>query len=123
MLFRSTPRLTTAAEEQQVTAVERGYNLYQANCAQCHGANGEGGKGPVLNRQDKLFAHLSPDFIRNMLTVGGRYACGNATSIMPVWLGKKVNTRVSPSAVLWMPVSKVIARRAPSPTRNIVPKP
>ena len=79
------PRLEVAAEEQQVTAVERGYNLYQANCAQCHGANGEGGKGPVLNRQDKLFAHLNPDYIRNMLTVGGRYACGNANSIMPVW--------------------------------------
>ena len=28
---------------QQVTAVERGYNLFQANCARCHGANGEGG--------------------------------------------------------------------------------
>lgn len=81
----TTPRLTTAAREEQVTAVERGYNLYQANCAQCHGVNGEGGKGPVLNRQDKLFAHLSPDYLRNMLTVGGRYACGNPTSIMPVW--------------------------------------
>jgi mono/diheme cytochrome c family protein len=78
-------RLAAAAEEQQVTAVERGYNLYEANCAQCHGVNGEGGKGPVLNRQDKLFAHLNPDYIRTMLQVGGRYACGNAQSIMPVW--------------------------------------
>jgi mono/diheme cytochrome c family protein/plastocyanin len=79
------PRLQQAADEQQVTAVQRGYNLYEANCAQCHGVNGEGGKGPTLNRQDKLFAHLNPDYIRNVLTVGGRYVCGNPKSIMPVW--------------------------------------
>jgi mono/diheme cytochrome c family protein/plastocyanin len=81
----STPRLDQAAHEQQVVAVERGYNLYQANCAQCHGVNGEGGAGPVLNQQDKLFAHLNEDYLRNILEVGGRYACGNADSIMPVW--------------------------------------
>jgi mono/diheme cytochrome c family protein/plastocyanin len=80
------PRLDQAAHEQQVTAVERGYDLYQANCAQCHGVDGEGGGiGPVLNRQDKLFAHLNEDYLRNILTVGGRYACGNADSVMPVW--------------------------------------
>jgi mono/diheme cytochrome c family protein/plastocyanin len=79
------PRLDAAAQAQQVTAVQRGYNIFQANCAQCHGVNGEGGKGPILNDQTKLFAHLSPDYIRNMLQVGGRYACGNANSIMPVW--------------------------------------
>lgn len=81
----SQSRLTTQAEAQQVTSIERGYNIYQANCAQCHGVNGEGGKGPILNRQDKLFAHLSPEYIRTMLQVGGRYACGNPNSIMPVW--------------------------------------
>ncbi len=79
------PRLEAAKNEQQVTAIERGYNIYQANCAQCHGVQGEGGKGPILNRQDKLFAHLNPDYIRNMLEVGGRYACGDPNSIMPIW--------------------------------------
>ncbi len=39
----------------------------------------------MLNSQEKLFAHLNPDYIRNMLQVGGRYACGNPNSIMPVW--------------------------------------
>ena len=34
--------------------VERGYNLFEANCARCHGDNGQGGIGPVLNDQDKL---------------------------------------------------------------------
>ncbi len=81
----STPRLTAQGEVQQVTSIERGYNIYQANCAQCHGVNGEGGKGPTLNSQDKLFAHLNPAYIQTMLQVGGRFACGNALSIMPVW--------------------------------------
>ena len=79
------PRMDQAAADQQVTAVQRGYNLYVANCAQCHGKQGEGGIGPALNRQDKLFAHLNPDYLRNVLTVGGRYVCGNPDSVMPVW--------------------------------------
>src|SRR4029079_19244800 len=78
-------RLDSEAASQQVTGVERGYNLYEANCARCHGANGEGGIGPALNRQDKLFAHLSEDYLRNVLTVGGREACADANSLMPIW--------------------------------------
>ncbi len=78
-------RLEKEVDAQQVTAVERGYNLFEANCARCHGTQGEGGIGPVLNRQDKLFAHLSEDYLRNVLTVGGRYVCGNPKSLMPVW--------------------------------------
>jgi mono/diheme cytochrome c family protein/plastocyanin len=80
-----TPRLEAEAAAQQVTAVERGYNIYEANCARCHGENGEGGSGPVLNRQDKLFAHLNEDYLRNILHVGGRLACGTANSLMPIW--------------------------------------
>ena len=79
------PRLEAAANDQQVVSVERGYNIYQANCAQCHGVDGEGGKGPVLNRQDKLFAHLNEDYLHNVLEVGGRYVCGDPNSIMPIW--------------------------------------
>jgi Cytochrome c. len=78
-------RLDSEAGAQQVTVVERGYNLYEANCARCHGANGEGGIGPALNRQDKLYAHLSVDYLNNMMISGGRYACGNANSLMPIW--------------------------------------
>ena len=81
----SEPRLKSEVTAQQVTEVERGYNIYQANCARCHGANGEGGIGPVLNSQEKLFAHLSEDYLKNMLTVGGRYACGDPNSLMPIW--------------------------------------
>lgn len=79
------PRLDAEAEAQQVTAVERGYNLYQANCAQCHGPNGEGGIGPLLNDPMKLYTHLTEAYLHNVLTVGGRYVCGNPNSIMPVW--------------------------------------
>ena len=78
-------RLEAEEEHQQVVAIERGYNLYQANCATCHGPEGEGGAGPVLNDQAKLYQHLNEDYLRNVLTVGGRYVCGNARSLMPVW--------------------------------------
>ena len=33
-------------EHQQVIAVERGYNIYQANCARCHGPTGLGTEDP-----------------------------------------------------------------------------
>jgi mono/diheme cytochrome c family protein/plastocyanin len=81
----SEPRLVAQDEVQQVIAIERGYNLYQANCAQCHGVNGEGGIGPVLNDQMKLFVHLNENYLRTVLEVGGRYVCGSSESLMPVW--------------------------------------
>jgi len=84
-IINTTPRLQAQDTLQQVTSVERGYNLFQANCAKCHGAQGQGGIGPVLNDQSKLFAHLNATYIRNVLTVGGRYVCGNPKSVMPVW--------------------------------------
>jgi mono/diheme cytochrome c family protein/plastocyanin len=74
---------------QQVTAIERGYNLFQANCARCHGPNGkgtnEGYTAPPLNDQMKLYVHLNPTYLANVLREGGRLVCGNALSAMPVW--------------------------------------
>jgi mono/diheme cytochrome c family protein/plastocyanin len=99
----SRPRLVAEADAQQVTDVERGYNLFEANCARCHGPNGlgpdepdaaaknaigQGYIGPRLNAQEKLFAHLNEQYLRNVLTVGGRYVCGNPNSAMPVWSDK-----------------------------------
>ncbi len=78
-------RLTAEKAAQQVTAVQAGYNVFEANCARCHGVNGEGGIGPVLHDQAKLYQHLNEDYLHNVLTVGGRYVCGNANSLMPVW--------------------------------------
>jgi plastocyanin len=33
----------------------------------------------------KLFAHLNAIYLKNVLTAGGRYVCGNANSLMPIW--------------------------------------
>ena len=78
-------RLVKSQQDQVVTDVSRGYDLFQANCARCHGSQGQGGIGPVLNDQMKLLAHLNPQYILNVLTVGGRYVCGDPNSLMPVW--------------------------------------
>ena len=99
----SKARLAQEVDAQQVTDVERGYNIFEANCARCHGPNGMGPNepdaaaksaagqgyiGPQLNAQEKLFAHLNAAYLRNVLTVGGRYVCGNPNSAMPVWSDK-----------------------------------
>ncbi len=86
----SQARLDVEKDAQQVTAVERGYNLFQANCARCHGPNGLGPLespqpetgfiGPTLNSQEKLYQHLNADYLRNVLIVGGCYVCGNPKS-------------------------------------------
>lgn len=90
-------RLEAEAEVQYVTDVSRGYALYLANCARCHGQNGQGGIGPALNDQEKLYnaltadglpgtGHLNPVYIQRVLEVGGRYVCGDPDSQMQAWL-------------------------------------
>jgi mono/diheme cytochrome c family protein/plastocyanin len=107
----SEPRLESEVAAQQVTAVERGYNVYEANCARCHGEEGEGGIGPVLNRQDKLFQHLNEDYLLNILTVGGRLACGDPNSIMPIW----ADSGHPPGPLNYRQIQELIAfLRAPS---------
>ena len=93
-------RLEAETQDQYVTDVSRGYALFLANCARCHGAQGQGGVGPPLNDQAKLYnaltatgasggGHLNPDYIRAVLTEGGRIVCGDPTSVMPAWLEPK----------------------------------
>lgn len=116
----SEPRLVSEANAQQVTSVERGYNIYQANCARCHGENGEGGVGPVLNRQDKLFAHLNENYLHNVLEVGGRYVCGNPNSQMPVW----ADTGNPPGPLNYIQIEELIAfLRAPSNQEFVIKDP
>jgi len=104
-------RLESEANAQQVTQVERGYNIFQANCARCHGDNGQGGVGPVLNSQEKLYQHLNADYINTMMVAGGRYACGNANSLMPVWS----NTATPPGPLNYVQIQDLIAFiRAPN---------
>lgn len=99
------PRLDAEVAAQQVTKVERGYLIYEANCARCHGVDGEGGIGPILNRQDKLFAHLSEAYLRTILEVGGRYACGNPATVMPIW----ADTGSPPGPLNYRAIDELIA--------------
>ena len=82
-------RMEKETAAQQVTDVERGAKLFAANCSRCHGVSGQGGIGPVLNDQAKLLTHLTPQYLATVLTVGGRYVCGNPDSLMLAWLEPK----------------------------------
>jgi uncharacterized cupredoxin-like copper-binding protein len=90
-------RMAKTIETQYVTDVSRGYDLYINNCASCHGDDGQGGVGPPLNNQAKLYniltpagtsgtGHLNPVYLGRVLEVGGRYVCGDPKSLMPAWL-------------------------------------
>ncbi len=98
-------RLQQEIAAQQVTKVERGYLIYEANCARCHGEQGEGGIGPVLNRQDKLFNHLNENYLRTVLTVGGRFVCGDPKSLMPVW----ADTGTPPGPLNYRQIEELVA--------------
>ena len=116
-------RLEKEKQAQQVTDVARGHELYLANCAQCHGQNGEGGIGPPLNDQNKLYnavtpqgqpgtGHLNPNYLEAVLTEGGRYICGDPNSIMPVWAdvnGGPLNYREIEELIAFLTASKDIS--------------
>jgi mono/diheme cytochrome c family protein/uncharacterized cupredoxin-like copper-binding protein len=114
-------RLAAEVEDQYVTDVARGYELYIANCARCHGDNGQGGIGPPLNNQAKLYnaltpdrqsgtGHLNPDYIETVLTVGGRYVCGDPDSLMAAWLAPNgpLNYRQVDELIAWITASSEV---------------
>ena len=96
-------RLDAEANVQYVTDVKRGHALYLANCARCHGDQGQGGIGPPLNDQAKLYqavtgepphydsgkGHLNLSYLHSVLAEGGRFVCGDPASVMPAWLQPK----------------------------------
>ena len=114
----NTSRLEKEVAAQQVTAVERGAKLFQANCARCHGATGQGGIGPVLNDQAKLLTHLTPTYIETVLTVGGRYVCGNPGSLMVAWLEPKgpLNYREVEELIAFLRAPNTLTYTATDPT-------
>ena len=57
--------------------------LYENNCAQCHGATGEGGKGPPLNDQNRL-GFFNNDYYYRCIYLGDTGEEHKGT-IMPAW--------------------------------------
>jgi mono/diheme cytochrome c family protein len=57
--------------------------LFEANCAQCHGAVGEGGKGPPLNDQGRL-GFFNDDYYYRCIYLGNQGEEHKGT-IMPAW--------------------------------------
>ena len=113
-------RLAQEAQNQQVTDVSQGYALFLANCARCHGdRTARAASVRVLNDQGKLYntvtaagapgpGHLNPNYINNVLTVGGRYVCGDPNSVMPVWAQPNgpLNYRQIQQIIAWITASK-----------------
>ena len=57
--------------------------IYEANCAQCHGATGEGGKGPPLNDQNRL-GFFTDDYYYRCIYLGNKGE-EHLDTIMPAW--------------------------------------
>src|SRR5437016_2330389 len=62
--------------------------LYENNCAQCHGATGEGGKGPPLNDQNRL-GFFNDDYYYRCIYLGNTGEEHKGT-IMPAWGDNKL---------------------------------
>jgi Cytochrome C oxidase, cbb3-type, subunit III len=62
-----------------------GAQLYYANCARCHGGQGEGGAGPPLNNQDRL-GFFNEDYYYRCIEYGFT-GFEHLGSIMPNWGG------------------------------------
>jgi mono/diheme cytochrome c family protein len=58
-------------------------NLYENSCAQCHGATGEGLKGPPLNDQDRL-GFFNDEYYQKCIYLGYLDPARRGT-IMPPW--------------------------------------
>jgi mono/diheme cytochrome c family protein len=62
---------------------DRAPAMYENSCAQCHGATGEGGKGPPLNDQNRL-GFFNDDYYYRCIYLGNRSEEHRGT-IMPAW--------------------------------------
>jgi mono/diheme cytochrome c family protein/plastocyanin len=118
----NTSRMEKEAAAQQVTDVERGAKLFQANCSRCHGDAGQGGIGPVLNDQAKLLTHLTETYLETVLTVGGRYVCGDPSSLMLAWLEPKgpLNYREVEEIIAFIRAPNTLTYEAVDPTTGEV---
>ncbi len=76
--FGESARLAAASESIATERVERGKEIYAAQCAACHGAEGEGGVGPALNNKKLLKNTLDEIFFSIIRS-------GVPNTQMPAW--------------------------------------
>lgn len=77
-LVREPDLRATAKTEQAETYRSLGKDLFDKNCASCHGKGGDGGSGPVLNAKEFL-TMTSDNQIHTLV------AAGVSGSEMPAW--------------------------------------
>jgi uncharacterized cupredoxin-like copper-binding protein len=80
-LYRSVDasRRVQAVADQDRALISGGRVIWNANCATCHGVNGEGGEGPALNAKEFLSA-ISDEQMHRIV------AAGITGTDMPAWL-------------------------------------
>ncbi len=76
--FGESARLESVSESLAAERVELGKEIYAAQCAACHGANGEGGVGPALNNKQLLKNTLDEIFFSVIRS-------GVPSTQMPAW--------------------------------------
>ncbi len=76
--FAETPRLAQAADEFKHERIVRGEEIYAAQCASCHGLEGEGGIGPALKDRKVLKNTLDEVFFSVIRS-------GVPNTQMPAW--------------------------------------
>jgi len=76
--FGESVRLTHAAEDFAKERVQRGRRIYTEQCVSCHGADGDGGVGTVLNEKNLLRNTLDDIFFSVIRS-------GVPSTQMPAW--------------------------------------
>ncbi len=74
VFFIEAPMASGKPENASITSATNlsGEELFKANCARCHGNNGEGGKGPNLTTEKKKAKWKDSDAkLVNKITKGG----------------------------------------------------
>jgi cytochrome c oxidase cbb3-type subunit 3/ubiquinol-cytochrome c reductase cytochrome c subunit len=111
-------KLTTNAVHGDI---KRGEQLYQKECAQCHGKNGEGITAPALGNQSAL-AHNTDDFIR--------YAIQNGRNDTPMQAYKdkiaavdidNITAFLRSQASGWK-MQKTVLKQLPTPEQYVINK-
>lgn len=69
LFWQSGAQRVKLSEDPVAGDVKRGEQVYQQQCASCHGKNGEGVTGPALSNQSAL-AHNKDEFIRYAIEKG-----------------------------------------------------